>query len=168
MQPRLDTHVNEGQVEWPPSPWRILRALVASGFTTQHWKTIPESAVCLIEKLAAVVPSYVLPTATGPRTADILPIGVFDKGREKTTLVYDTWLDIGDSTLEVNWHCELTRPETEQAASSLAESLGYLGRSESWVEVKLVEDSVFSPNRPEMQSRMGRNPLAARVGSRFR
>jgi CRISPR-associated protein Csb2 len=21
-------HVNEGQVEWPPSPWRLLRALM--------------------------------------------------------------------------------------------------------------------------------------------
>lgn len=139
-------HVNEGQVEWPPSPWRILRALVASGFTTQHWKTIPESAVCLIEKLAAVVPSYVLPTATVAHSRHFMPIGVFDKGREKTTLVYDTWLDIGDSTLEVNWHCELTPTETEQLRV-LAESLGYLGRSESWVEVKLVEDSVSPQNR---------------------
>ena len=23
-------HVNEGLIEWPPSPWRILRALLAS------------------------------------------------------------------------------------------------------------------------------------------
>jgi hypothetical protein len=36
-------HVNEGAVEWPPSPWRIVRALV----TTWHLKTreVPEATV---------------------------------------------------------------------------------------------------------------------------
>ncbi|MFZ2345189.1 MAG: type I-U CRISPR-associated protein Csb2, partial [Candidatus Microthrix parvicella] len=24
-----DRHVNEGAVEWPPSPWRMVRALIA-------------------------------------------------------------------------------------------------------------------------------------------
>jgi len=24
------SHVNEGAVEWPPSPWRLLRALIAT------------------------------------------------------------------------------------------------------------------------------------------
>lgn len=132
-------HVNEGQVEWPPSPWRILRALVSSGFTTQHWKAIPEAAMSLIEKLAASLPSYVLPPASVAHSRHFMPIGVLDKGREKTTLVYDTWLDIGDSALEVYWDCDLTQAETEQLRV-LAESLGYLGRSESWVEAKVVEN----------------------------
>jgi CRISPR-associated protein Csb2 len=113
---------------------------VASGFTTQHWKAIPESAVCLIEKLAASMPSYLLPTTSVAHSRHYMPIGLLEKGREKTTLVFDTWLDIGDSTLEVHWGCELTQAETEQLRV-LAESLGYLGRSESWVEAKVIEDS---------------------------
>lgn len=33
-----DRHVNEGAVEWPPSPWRLLRSLVAV------WKrTLPDA-----------------------------------------------------------------------------------------------------------------------------
>ncbi len=139
-------HVNEGQLEWPPSPWRILRALVASGFTTQHWKEIPESAVCLIEKLAAKAPSYVLPTASVAHSRHFMPIGVMAKGREKTTLVFDTWLDIGNSTLEVHWGCQLSQAEATQLRV-LAESLGYLGRSESWVEAKVAEDSAATLNR---------------------
>jgi CRISPR-associated protein Csb2 len=142
----LGYHVNEGQVEWPPSPWRILRALVASGFTTQHWKVIPESAACLIEKLAGTMPSYFLPTASAAHSRHFMPVGVLEKGREKTTLVFDTWLDIGDSTLEVHWACELTQAEIEQLRN-LAESLGYLGRSESWVEAKVVENSAPSMAR---------------------
>ena len=29
-------HVNEGLIEWPPSPWRLLRALIACGFSSQR------------------------------------------------------------------------------------------------------------------------------------
>src|SRR5437867_3663314 len=30
-------HVNEGLIEWPPSPWRLLRALLATGYTKLGW-----------------------------------------------------------------------------------------------------------------------------------
>lgn len=42
-------HVNEGLIEWPPSPWRLLRALIACGFTTQHWSEVPPLARSLID-----------------------------------------------------------------------------------------------------------------------
>jgi len=41
-------------------PWRILRALVSSGFTTQRWKVIPDDAASLMAKLAGSLPSYLL------------------------------------------------------------------------------------------------------------
>ena len=68
-----------------------------------------------------------------------MPIGVLDKGREKTTLVLDTWANVSDEELRAHWDCELTVDET-QLLAKLAESLGYLGRSESWVDVRLIED----------------------------
>jgi CRISPR-associated protein Csb2 len=138
-------HVNEGQVEWPPSPWRILRALVSSGFTTQRWMVVPEVAESLVEKLSGAIPSYLLPAASVAHSRHYMPIGVMDKGREKTTLVFDTWLDVGNAALEIHWDCELTKPELEQLGV-LAGCLGYLGRSESWVEGKVIEDS--GPARP--------------------
>jgi CRISPR-associated protein Csb2 len=76
-----------------------------------------------------------------------MPIGVLDKGREKTTLVFDAWLDVRDAALEVFWDCKLTVAETEQLRV-LAESLGYLGRSESWVEATPIEGSGLSLNDP--------------------
>ena len=30
-------HVNEGLIEWPPSPWRLLRALLSVGYTSGLW-----------------------------------------------------------------------------------------------------------------------------------
>lgn len=49
-------HVNEGRIEWPPSPWRLLRAFIACGFTSQGWDEVPPIARRLIDKLAAIPP----------------------------------------------------------------------------------------------------------------
>ncbi len=130
-------HVNEGQIEWPPSPWRLLRALIACGFNTQGWSEIPPIARQLIEKLAATLPSYRLPGASAAHSRHFMPLGTLDKGREKTTLVFDTWADVADECLEIHWACELTDDET-RLLSQLADCLGYLGRSESWVEASLL------------------------------
>ena len=138
-------HVNEGQIEWPPSPWRLLRALVACGFSTQRWEEVPPSAVSLVAKLAAALPSYHLPAASTAHSRHYMPIGVLDKGREKTTLVYDTWADVGNDALTVHWDCNLTDAETDQLRQ-LAECLGYLGRSESWVEGQLLPEDVGPPD----------------------
>ncbi|MBI2190457.1 MAG: type I-U CRISPR-associated protein Cas5/Cas6 [Planctomycetes bacterium] len=138
-------HVNEGQIEWPPSPWRLLRALIACGFTTQRWREIPPVAGRLLEKLAATLPSYRLPAASAAHSRHFMPIGALDKGREKTTLVFDTWANVGDEALVIHWDCDLTDDETQQLRQ-LAECLGYLGRSESWVEAELVPDGVLPLN----------------------
>ena len=132
-------HVNEGQIEWPPSPWRLLRALIACGFNTQHWSEIPAVARQLIEKLATTLPSYRLPKASAAHSRHFMPVGTLAKGREKTTLVFDTWADVADESLEIHWPCELTDDEV-RLLSQLAECLGYLGRSESWVEAKLLPE----------------------------
>jgi len=133
--------VNEGHVEWPPSPWRLLRALVACGFTTQHWRETPPVAQGLLEKLAETLPAYRLPAANAAHSRHFMPVGALDKGRERTTLVFDTWADVGDDELIVRWDCELTEDET-QLLRNLADCLGYLGRSESWVEAELIADEV--------------------------
>ena len=136
-------HVNEGQIEWPPSPWRLLRALVACGFTTQGWCEIPPVARQLIEKLAGTLPSYRLPTVSAAHSRHFMPIGILEKGREKTTLVFDTWANVGDEVLVIHFDCNLTEDETRQLRA-LTECLGYLGRSESWVEAELIADEVLS------------------------
>lgn len=125
-------HVNEGLVEWPPSPWRIVRALVACGYATQAWREVPPAGRRLVEALASTLPRYRLPQASLAHSRHYMPLGVLDKGREKTTLVFDTWAHVGDGALAVRWDCSL-----DQQASSLFDvlvrHLGYLGRSESWV-----------------------------------
>lgn len=133
-------HVNEGLVEWPPSPWRLLRALIATGFTTQGWSEVSDDARALIEQLAAFLPTYELPRASAAHSRHYMPTGELSKGNEKTTLVFDTWANVGDGVVRVRWDCDLT-PELQTLFVRLVEALGYLGRSESWVEARVVADS---------------------------
>jgi CRISPR-associated protein Csb2 len=131
--------VNEGMVEWPPSPWRLLRALLASGFTTQHWREVPPAGRRLIEGLASVLPEYRLPPAALGHSRHYMPTAVLEKGREKTTLVFDTFADVGAGQLWVRWPVVLDE-EASSLFRLLANHLGYLGRSESWVEAEVVSD----------------------------
>jgi len=138
-------HVNEGQVEWPPCPWRLLRALIAAGYATQGWDKVPSAGRRLIETLAGILPSYQLPQASAAHSRHYMPIGALAKGVEKTTLVFDTWANVGQDELVIRWDCELDE-ETTDLFTTLVESLGYLGRSESRVECRVVSDDIiFAP-----------------------
>lgn len=134
-------HVNEGLIEWPPSPWRLLRALLATGYTKRHWPADgpPPAARTLIEKLSASVPAYRLPEAVGTHSRHYMPLARFKNGREDTTLVFDTWAQVDDGELAVRWDVALA-PEERAELAALARELGYLGRSESWVEGELLDD----------------------------
>lgn len=127
-------HVNEGAFEWPPSPWRILRALIA----TWHLKaksSIPDPQMrALVEKLSTP-PSFKLPRATTSHARHYMPLG-----NQKTTKVFDTFIQIEqDSAVYVTWDTELTGTESA-ALKTLAERLGYFGRAESLVVARLMED----------------------------
>ena len=138
-------HVNEGLIEWPPSPWRLLRALIACGFATQGWSEVPSAGRRLIETLARTLPTYSLPPASAAHSRHYMPLGALDKGREKTSLVFDTWANVGDGALAIRWQCDLG-DEEKALLTRLAKSLSYLGRSESWTEAELVSDNAPLPN----------------------
>ncbi len=135
-------HVNEGQVEWPPSPWRILRALIACGYATQHWEAIPPLAVSLLMKLADRLPSYRLPAVTEAHTRHYMPTGSLKDGRERTSLVFDTWVNTGSEAVTIRWDCELIASERELLATLLS-CLNYMGRGESWVEAELLPEGLI-------------------------
>lgn len=138
-------HVNEGLIEWPPSPWRLLRSLVSVGYTSGVWNGNgpPAVAVSLLEKLASVLPEYSLPPAVGAHSRHYMPVGKLKDGREDTTLVFDTWARVSGE-LSVIWGVELNRDENVMLAA-LTERLGYLGRSESWIDARLLEPDETQP-----------------------
>lgn len=137
-------HVNEGLPEWPPSPWRILRALVGA------WKrTIPDepwTAVGpLLFKLAAEVPEFALPPATVGHTRHYMP-GYWGR----SALVFDTFVATRpDEPVVAVWpKSDLSGADEKTLLSRLLANLGYLGRAESWCRADLVEAPPFTNSRP--------------------
>ena len=135
-------HVNEGLIEWPPSPWRLLRALISIGYTSGAWNGDgpPDAARCLIENLASELPCYRLPPAVGAHSRHYMPIGMLDPKTkiEKTTLVFDTWARVEDQELVATWRDVTLNDAGRSVLVGLTERLNYLGRSESWVEGRVL------------------------------
>jgi len=135
-------HINEGQPEWPPSPWRLLRALVAT------WKRalpdLPEEQISsLIAKLACP-PGFRLPRATLAHSRHYMP--TIEGGRYKSTLVFDTFAALSpeDAVLAV-WPEVALEPGERETLAALLRALPYLGRAESWIEACL-EDAPPEPD----------------------
>ena len=137
-------HVNEGVVEWPPSPWRLVRALIACGYSTQHWDDVPPAGRRLVEILSSVLPEYRLPPAALGHSRHYMPTTNMKDGREETTLVLDTFADIGRGALWVRWPAKID-DEAQRLFDVLVAHLGYLGRSESWVLGESVSDDAPLP-----------------------
>jgi CRISPR-associated protein Csb2 len=130
-------HVNEGVPEWPPSPWRLLRGLIAT------WKTkCSDLDTSLAEKVLrhlATAPDFALPPATVSHTRHYMP---WDKNYAgHTTLVFDTFVALPASAeVLVCWPQEDLRLEERNALSAWLEKVSYLGRAESWCEMRLLTD----------------------------
>lgn len=138
-----DRQVNEAEVEWPPSPWRLLRALIA----VWHRKVSPsgdgeEVLESLVQYLAGSLPHYRLPRATTAHSRHFMPEGRYISGvpSKNRTLVFDAWAAIDrDEELVVVWP-DVELPEAEQALlAELLAGLGYLGRAEGWVEARVLD-----------------------------
>ena len=128
--------VNEGVVEWPLSPWRILRALIATWYQKAQDRVEESTLRSLIDKLAPDPPSFYLPKASTGHTRHYMP---YLKGSEqKTTMVFDTFVHIlNQESVRITWpNVDLTPDET-QVLHILLERMGYFGRAESLVEAAL-------------------------------
>lgn len=139
-----DRHVNEGAVAWPPEPWRILRALIATWHHKLKYDSKHSEATlkALIESLAADLPEYTLPAASHSHTRHYMP--QFAAG--KTSLIFDAFvaMDRADP-LGVAWPNVNLPDDQRSLLDDLLAVMGYLGRAESWVEASRV-DTALSTN----------------------
>ena len=136
-------HVNEADVAWPPEPWRILRALIASYWRKGYRVRWPEEAIArLIDALAQEAPIYHLPEgAIHAHTRHYMPAPV------KTTLVFDAFTHLPEGEKIVAAWSELDLDaELFCLAADLAEGIGYLGRAESWVDCQATSNWGGSAN----------------------
>jgi CRISPR-associated protein Csb2 len=134
-------HVNEGAIEWPPSPWRLVRALIA----TWHLKAreIPEPIVRSLVNALSAPPTFRLPCASTGHTRHYMPL---NQGK-KTTKVFDTFVQLPENgTVFVAWDAALS-PDERAVLQTLASRLGYFGRAESVVVARVLDGiTAIEPN----------------------
>lgn len=127
-----DHQVNEGVVEWPPCPWRLLRALVATWYGKAREEVGEETVRRLVEALAGELPAYHLPRAAPAHTRHFMPPYQGNK-----TKVFDAFLHLAPGqAVWALWPGLTLDPVLEEALDLLLGRLGYLGRAESWVEAR--------------------------------
>lgn len=140
-------HVNEGEVAWPPEPWRILRALIATWHHKVKHKGChqPETLISTIEALASSALEYNMPAASHSHTRHYLP----QWKPNDTSLVFDAFAAIDrNAPLHLVWPGVELSGDASDLLDDLLENLGYLGRAESWVEAKRIDDEIKTNCKP--------------------
>ena len=133
-------HVNEGVPEWPPSPWRILRGIVATWRRTLP-DMLPDRVESIVKALASEYPQFHLPPASLAHTRHYMPTA------DNPSLVIDSFVAIqsGKSLFAVWPNVDLDAQQRRDLERVLR-NMPYLGRAESWVSAELVS------NHPETNS----------------
>ncbi|MDG7036199.1 MAG: type I-U CRISPR-associated protein Cas5/Cas6 [Nitrososphaerota archaeon] len=136
-------HVNDGVPEWPPSQYRLIRALY------DIWKRKrpewpPERVEPVLRMLALEHPIYQLPRYKEAciRTFQKKPVPKTDNYRP-SDLIFDPFVSVDPLDKAVMaWSLSLIQERlTQQSIMDLRELLSlmnYFGRSESWVSATLV------------------------------
>ncbi len=119
-----DRHVNEGAVELPPSPWRLLRMLYAV------WQTrcpeIPESVVHQLLSDLAAPPTFYVPAHNISHSRHYYP-----DAKAGTDRTLDAFALFGtEDQLAAQWSVEL-HADQRNALRRIAESIPYFGRADS-------------------------------------
>ncbi len=135
-------HVNEAAIEWPPSPWRLLRALYAT------WRTraphLPEGTVHSLLADLAVPPTFYLPEFMEAHTRHYMPD--ISHGFD---LAFDPFAVFeAGASIVVNWPVALGS-RAREALDELAPRLAYLGRAESVCVARLLPEGEALPSGVE-------------------
>ncbi|MES0872860.1 type I-G CRISPR-associated protein Csb2 [Sinimarinibacterium thermocellulolyticum] len=130
-------HVNEADVAWPPDPWRLVRALIATWHRKLDSDRYPrERLKSLLARIAeAPAPSFRLPEdVIYAHTRHYMPT----KG-DKRTMIFDAFVRLRpDDPVVIAWpELELSNDE-QDLLDALLDVLGYFGRAESWVHAERV------------------------------
>jgi len=130
-------NVNEGVPEWPPSPYRLLRALVDA------WKRKramwPDSRVePLLAALSSGSPDIHLPPANSGHIRSFLSANRLNPLEKQK--IFDAFVTLSPEE-PVLFHWESVSLPAPQLAdlNELLEQLNYLGRSESWVFARALD-----------------------------
>jgi len=130
-------HVNEADVAWPPDPWRLTRALIA----TWHRKLADQYPIEQLRSLLARVACEAPPCIRLPEdvvhahTRHYMPA----KG-DKRTLIFDAFARLApDDPIVLAWPKLELADDEKRLLDALLEVMNYFGRAESWVDAQRTD-----------------------------
>lgn len=125
-----DKAVLSGTTEWPPSPWRLLRALLSVWYT-KH----PEVRVGAVDRIIEalrVPPEIRLPDSRPGHTRHYMPVAGHRSAEPKTSLILAPYRSVHPTDPVVFWWPTTSLDAEAQAAlEALVGDLTYFGRAES-------------------------------------
>lgn len=137
-------NVNEGVVEWPPSPYRLVRAIY--DVWKRKFPDWPEERVePLLAAFASHPPSFFLPPASASHIRLFMNSNTTcPEDRQK---IFDAFVVLRpQDPVIVGWQGAVLNDAQRRDLDELLGSLNYLGRSESWVDARVSDDPSVSWN----------------------
>lgn len=154
--------VNEAVPEWPPSPWRLLRAFYAAW----RWRAEDLDEAIIRQALGRLAdpPDFLLPRSSLAHSRHYMPdIGYLPGVKNSTDKVIDSFVVTArDASVAIRWDIDLTAAERE-CMVRLCDRVSYLGRAESLCSLRLLPaghevDESAGWVRPGLPSDLGRVP----------
>ncbi|MCL5444494.1 MAG: type I-U CRISPR-associated protein Csb2 [Actinobacteria bacterium] len=134
--------VNEAVTEWPPSPWRLSRALYAAW----KWRApeIEEMDVRMALDVICDAPAYSLPRYSVGHTRHYMPD--ITSGKDKT---FDAFVLVDPKEeILMQWQSHASS-QSRAVLARLCESVSYFGRAESVADIRLCGEG--EADAPELR-----------------
>lgn len=130
-------HVNEGVPEWPPSPYRLVRALY-DAWKRKRSDWDEDRVERFLRPLASFAPFFRLPRASVSHTRSFLSKNEEDPSAR--TLVFDAFVALSPrSPVLIGWPEVALDAQAEADLDELLSVLNFFGRSEAWVSARVLQ-----------------------------
>lgn len=130
-------NVNEGAAEWPPSPYRLARALL--DVYHRRYADWSKDRILPLLDLLSNAPSFSLPPTRNSHVRSFMSQNREDPTKKQK--IFDAFVVLSsDASVFCGFPGDLNTDQREDL-NTLLTSMPYLGRSESWVEARLADSA---------------------------
>lgn len=134
-----DNNVNENIPEWPPSIYRLYRAMIDSWYRRTDYTE--EQVIKVFSVLTATMPCYKIPEYTSSYTVSFMNIKTGTNiALSESSLIYNPFININEP-LYIVYNMDIDE-ESRAILNKILNGINFLGRSESWVSMSLTDEEI--------------------------